>query len=128
MLVFAATFCVPAAGVVDFKKNEAVLAPAAAFEPAPDPFALEGAGCFGVDPPVTMSTTTTTAMAVAAPTRSTHGRRRNGLPARDSRTFMTSTRSRRRLTRNWLHAAYGPDHGAMRQGQRNCDEFQASSA
>ena len=116
MLVFAATFCVPAAGVVDFKKNEAVFAGPVPFEPEPDPFALEGPGFSGVDPLVATSATTTTTMAAAAPTRSTHGRRRNGLPARDSRTFMASTRSRRRLTRNWLHAAYGPDPGAMRQG------------
>ena len=104
MVVFGATFCAPGAGVVDAreKEDEAADPPAPEPEPVLDPPALDPAfaapGCFGVDEPIVSSSTTATT--IAAPSRSTHGRRRNGLPARDSRTFMASARSRRRLTRN----------------------------
>ena len=75
-------------------------------------------GCFGPDEPF-MSSTTTTATTMAAPSRRTHGRRRNGLPARDSRTL-----SFRSLKTSPSHAiglgpAYGSEGGAMRQGWRN---------
>ena len=93
MGVSGATFCVPAAGVVDRRKKGSPL-PAAVAPPAPAlaPDVLEEPECFGVDPPVVSATTT--AITTTAPTTSTQGRRRHGPSAPDSCTLMASARSR----------------------------------
>ena len=90
IVVSAGTFCAPAAGLVDFNENEAPVESSDAPDPEPEPdlepleldAAVPGPECAGPEEPKVKNSTTATTM--AAPTSSTHGRRRNGLPARDS--------------------------------------------
>ncbi len=128
MVVFGATFCAPADGMVVFRKKLVVVAPPDP-EPEPDLVSLvlgvpAEPECLGDDEPRVSSSTT--AITTAAPTRSTHGRRRNGLPVLDSRTFMASARSRRcaQLAIR-LRPAYGPDGARCVGGGENMSRWGA---
>src|ERR1700722_18502434 len=90
IVVFAATFCAPAAGLVDCRENEAPLEPPDPLDPSEpvlDPLTLDASLAEpdrGVEEPNVSTSTTTTTTATAAPSSMTHGRRRSGLPALDS--------------------------------------------
>ncbi len=121
MLVLAATFSVPATGVVDFKKNEAWRVSPEPLEPASEPFALdalEDPDWSGVEPPVTSSTTTTIAMA-AARADEEHPRAQAQRPAGPGlenvhglRSLKTSPHSQS----NWSKQRMGRVVTTMRQG------------
>ena len=89
IIVFAGTFSWPAAGVVDLREKVFFGPP----DPDPCPALLDAVGEpeFPGDDELLVKYTTA-AMTTMAPTRSTHGRRRNGLPDLDSRTFIPSAR------------------------------------
>ena len=97
MVALAGTPCAPEVGYVALSTRSDA-------EDAPEPDPREAdrdaplevsaeSGCVGGDDPPVRSSTAATI--TAAPARSTQGRRRNGLPALVSRTFMASARSRR---------------------------------
>ena len=98
MVVFGATFWAPEVGLVALSENPVSDEPRDPPEPDRDPplDAAGDAGCPGGDEQALRSSTSATMP--PAPTRSTHGRSRNGLPGLDSRTFMASARSRH----HWL--------------------------
>ena len=104
IVVFAGTFCAPAAGVDDAR--EKVLVERDADPEAPEPW-FELADCVPEGPgdEELFVNHTTAAMTTAAPARSTHGRRRNGLSDLDSRTFMASACIDHVATRIRRHSA-----------------------
>jgi len=105
IVVLGGTFCAPGAGLVAFRKNPFAgdrLEPE--WDEARDPVA--DPGCVDGEEPVARYSAAATMR--AAPSTNTHGRRRSGLPGRDSRTFMTSARSRRRQLAIRRHQRTGP--------------------
>jgi hypothetical protein len=96
IVVFVGTFWAPAVGIEDVRAKLRFECDVDAAEPW---FELVPCDPEGPDVDVLVVNHTTAAITTAAPAKSTHGRRRNGLSDLDSRTFMASACIDRAATR-----------------------------